>query len=119
MPLALYDASAQNVLVVGPMTNFFNAVHETSSDPSVVAMGPMASLETLSAGFEHTTLLVAGHTGVNATLFKWGDVLLAQSGKRRLHPYKDSFVLSHLGYWVDNGASYYHSTAGCAAFKPS
>ena len=35
--------------------------------------------------------------GVNATLFEWGDVLLRESGKRRLDPYADSFVLSHLG----------------------
>ena len=29
-----------------------------------------------------------------------------------VNPLSESFVLSHLGYWVDNGAPYYHTTAG-------
>jgi len=31
------------------------------------------------------------------------------SGKAPLDPYADSFVLSHLGYWADNGSPYYHN----------
>ena len=34
-----------------------------------------------------------------------GDALLARGGKQRADPY-DDFVLSHLGYWTDNGAFY-------------
>ncbi len=37
-----------------------------------------------------------------------GDLLLFLGGKQRTNPY-NSFVLSHLGYWTDNGAYYYHT----------
>lgn len=86
------------------------AVHETGSSPGVLAAGPMATLDHIPPGHSFSTLLVIGH-GPNSTLYDWGTRLLANSGKARLGPEK-SFVLSHLGYWVDNGAPYYHSTMG-------
>ena len=45
------------------------------------------------------------------------DVLLQRGGKARADPYADSFALSHLGFWVDNGSPYYHSNASYAASK--
>ena len=70
----------------------------------------MASVWSLPPGFEHTTLAVGGR-GLNTTMAQLGKALLAESGKRPVDPINESFVLSHLGYWVDNGAPYYHTAA--------
>ena len=85
-------------------------MHETaSSGGDVVAMGPMASVTTLPPMFAHTTLLVGGRS-INGTMTSLGQALLRESGKQPVNPRNESFVLSHLGYWVDNGAPYYHTT---------
>ena len=70
----------------------------------------MASVWSLPPGFEYTTLAVGGR-GLNTTMAQLGAALLAESRKRPVDPINESFVLSHLGYWVDNGAPYYHTTA--------
>ena len=38
-------------------------------------------------------------------------------GKAKPDPMRDSFMLSHVGYWVDNGAPYYHT--GTRAYPAS
>ena len=103
MPLLLYNRSLRAV-AVSPSTNYFNAVHDTAtSGGSVLAAGVMASIWTLPPGFSHTTLVVGGQ-GINATMTKLGVALLKETGKTPVNPLNESFVLSHLGYWVDNGA---------------
>jgi hypothetical protein len=62
-----------------------------------------------SVGFLHETVLYAG-VGVSRTLRGWGDRLLLRGGKQRVEPYSQGdFVLSHLGFWTDHGAYYYHN----------
>jgi hypothetical protein len=106
MPLMLYNRAGRAV-GQGPAGDFFVAVHEaTSSNGKSVSAGPMASLTAINAGYSYTTI-ISGGAGVQAAMFSYGAELLRRSGKTPLLPYKDSFVLSHLGYWVDNGAAYY------------
>jgi hypothetical protein len=103
MPLVLYNRTLRAV-AVSPSTNYFNAIHDTaSSGGAMLAAGPMASVWTLPPGFAHTTL-IAGGQGINETMTRLGTALLAESGKTPVNPLNESFVLSHLGYWVDNGA---------------
>ena len=103
MPVVLHDRTLAS-MAVGPLDHFFNVVHETSSIAGVLAAGPMTSVEKIAANTSFSTLLLPSGVGPNSTLFDWGSRLMRQSGKSRPDPYKDSFVLSHLGYWVDNGA---------------
>ena len=110
MPLVLYDRSLRSI-GISPLTNFFVAIHETAtSGGSAFAAGVMASVASLPAGFEHTTVIVGG-TSLNGTMGSLGASLLAESGKTPVDPESESYVLSHLGYWVDNGAPYYHTRA--------
>eukprot|EP01043_Picozoa_sp_COSAG02_P035121 COSAG02_NODE_2495_length_8684_cov_12.735469_3_plen_331_part_00 len=103
MPLVLYNRSLRAV-AVSPSTNYFNAIHDTAtSGGSVLVAGVMASIWTLPPGFSHTTLVVGGQ-GINATMTRLGAALLKETGKTPVNPLNESFVLSHLGYWVDNGA---------------
>jgi hypothetical protein len=115
MPLLLYDRKLR-AISLSPVTNFFNAVHETTSfaKGNVLSAGVMASVERIPAGFEHTTFLVGGH-GINDTMNRVGGALLTEAGKTPVDPAASSFVLTHLGYWVDNGAPVGAKTAPTVA----
>lgn len=101
MPVTLYDAAASQGLTQGPATDFFVAVHEvTATDTPSLNAGPMASVWTLPAGYTYSTLL-AGGPGIAASLEAYGAALLKASGKDNSLSADRSFVLSHLGYWVE------------------
>ena len=105
VPLVLHDSAARTV-VLSPLEHFFVAGQGYVANGSLEC-GIRGSVDSLPPGFSHSTVLVAGE-GINATLSKWGDVLLAMSGKSRTDPYED-FTLGHLGYWTDGGSYYYHN----------
>lgn len=46
-----------------------------------------------------------------------GEMLLGLGNKTRPDPYRTSFMLTHLGFWVDNGSPYYHNNMSYAASK--
>jgi hypothetical protein len=102
MPLLLYNRSLRSI-AISPAGHYFNAVHETAgSGGSVLAAGPQATVATLPKGFNFTTFIVGGST-VNGTMAALGKALLAQTGKIPVDVESGgSFVLSHLGFWVDN-----------------
>ena len=129
MPLLMYNDTGRSI-VMAPLDHFFNAVHETASSADVIAAGIAGSIPSLPPGFEYTTVLVGGR-GINRTMVSLGDLLLTHGGrtaganrsgsppppppKQRPDPYGgDSFVLSHLGFWTDNGSPYYHRNASYA-----
>lgn len=95
----LYNRSG-GAVVLSPATNWLTAVNQAGSYS--VGIGIKQSVRVLPKGFHHDTILVAG-TGISNALHMLGDALLLKGGKKRSDPYKD-FVLSHLGYWTDNGA---------------
>lgn len=107
MPLVLYNRYLRSI-AVSPASHFFNAVHEVAN--GTFAAGPMASLLTIPAGFKHTTVVTGGRS-INSSMTRLGATLLTQAGKIPVDPLRNSFALSHLGYWVDNGAPYYHTRA--------
>ena len=83
-------------------------MHETETSPHVLAAGVAGSVPSLPPGFTYTTAMVGG-AGVNASVVSAGDLLLQLGNKTRPNPEEgDSFVLSHLGFWTDNGSPYYH-----------
>ena len=100
-------APAGRSVVIAPIDNFWVS-GQTTQDPTApgfLECGLRSTLsEDLPEGFSHSTAVVAGH-GINNTLFNLGDLLLSQSGKARANP-QDDFMLSHFGYWTDNGAYY-------------
>ena len=103
MPLLLYNAKGRSV-VMSPAMNWLVAVHEEGPTDGRVGVGIKASVKHLPKGFTHETALVGGRT-INHTMYNLGDVLLERGKKMRVNAY-DDFVLSHLGYWTDNGAFY-------------
>lgn len=110
VPLLLHGQASDSALVVGPLTHPLVAVHEVQPSSTAgsftVRAGIKQSVPELPPGTSHTTVVIAANGRRNA-MYGYGDVLLQLSGKSR-HSSDDTFVLSKLGYWIDNGAWAYH-----------
>jgi len=106
-PLILFSDDL-DVLVFSPMDHFFISL--ISYQDGVIQYGVAGEVDELPAGFTHRFLLVEGQ-GINATVEYWGEQLRIDHGRERTDRYADT-GLSSLGYWTDNGATYYYQTEG-------
>ena len=80
-----------------------------------LSSGISPDISTLPRGFEHRTLLVV-EKGINRAFDTWGHALTALGGKTR--PANDADAsLNKIGYWTDNGASYYYHMAGSMNYE--
>jgi len=104
-PWLLFDDQA-NALLISPATNFFVA-SMAGDGRQRIASGYNSNLRELPAGFTHRTLLAFGE-GINRTWDTWGDALLTLQDAKRPR-YDADHILKYLGYWTDNGASYYYN----------
>lgn len=104
-PELAFDSQGRSFLI-SPADNFGVANLSRSSGGTVTA-GIVSSVGTLPSGFTHRTLLTLG-TGVNTTYNTWGSALMALGGKQPI-PNDANDTLNKLGYWTDNGATYYYS----------
>ncbi len=92
-------------MMLSPADNFL--VSRMNESPGGAAEIRIAQrIQTLPAGFSHSTLLVFDK-GVNQAFSVWGSALLALGGKLRAAN-DANVVLAKLGYWTDNGARYYY-----------
>jgi hypothetical protein len=104
-PWIFFDDTA-DAFVLSAASHFTNAATSRAAD-GVIKSSIDPSIATLPGGFAHTVALVAGH-GIGRTMSRWGDVLLQRGGKPRIA--NDATVdLERLGYWTDNGATYYYA----------
>lgn len=103
-PWVLFDGSA-NTAILSPAANFMTAQTSWNSQ-SAIESGIVSSITTLPAGFTHSTLLVI-EPGINPAFETWGHALTNLTGKVRLANDAD-LSLAQLGYWTDNGSSYYY-----------
>ncbi len=70
------------------------------------AAGLFPHIASVPAGFEMDSLLAAAR-GINAAYRRWGHSLTRLQGKHR--PSNEADIsLRDLGYWTDNGATYYY-----------
>jgi hypothetical protein len=111
-PWAFFDQAA-NTFVISPAANFMTATTAMSS-AGAISSGIDGQIATLPQGFTHSTLLVIGK-GVNHTFDVWGNTLSSLQGKARPASDADS-SLKLLGYWTDNGATYYYHTQGSLSY---
>lgn len=104
-PWLLFDDRAE-ALIISPASHFMVAAmqgdgtHEAGS-------GLNSGLRDLPAGFTQSTLVVCDH-GINRTWALWGKAIQDRAGVRRPSNDADD-VLKYLGYWTDNGATYYYN----------
>ncbi|MCO5968325.1 carbohydrate-binding protein [Actinoallomurus soli] len=103
-PYLAFDASGSGYLL-SPASNFTTAVTKYDASGALTS-GVSAGIASLPSGFTQKTALVYGN-GVNQVYDTWGRALTGLSGKHR--PSQDATnTLAKLGYWTDNGATYYY-----------
>jgi hypothetical protein len=107
-PWVFYDTNF-NTFILSAGTNYVIASNIKNKDGSI-SCGINAAITRLPAGFTHRTILVI-NAGINNSYDTWGNILTELSGKVR--PANDAVVeLNKLGYWTDNGSSYYYKYVG-------
>jgi hypothetical protein len=104
-PVVLYSDD-MDVIVFSPMDHFFESL--ILVEDGAIRYGVEGEVECLPAGFSHSFVAVKGR-GINATLERWGEILRAHYGRQRTDRYADTGA-STLGYWTDNGGTYYYRT---------
>jgi hypothetical protein len=112
-PWVFFDSSL-NTFVLSPAANFMAA--STAWGPKgELASGIAPAISSLPQGFEHRTLLVI-QNGINRAFDTWGQALTALHGKTR--PASDADAsLTKVGYWTDNGATYYYNMADSLTYE--
>jgi len=112
-PWIFFDTSGKS-FILSPAANFMAA--STAWGPNgELSSGISPLVLTLPRGFEQRTLLVV-EKGINRAFDTWGQALTALGGKTR--PANDADLsLNRIGYWTDNGATYYYHMAGSMSYE--
>ena len=112
-PWVFFDSSG-NSFVFSTATHFMVAGSYWNSGTGQIAGNISGQITTLPAGFAHQVLLVVD-SGINKAMRTWGQTLTTLQGKTL--PANDAdTVLNKVGYWTDNGASYYYATEGSLSY---
>ncbi|HUL44948.1 MAG TPA: hypothetical protein VLY03_11410 [Bacteroidota bacterium] len=102
-PVVLFDGN-RNACILSPASDFMIA--DIVSGNSSLKCGLNRGVKQIPAGFSYQMILVAD-TGINRTWDAWGRALTNIHQKKR--PANDADAgLKYLGYWTDNGATYYY-----------
>jgi hypothetical protein len=112
-PWAFFDSSA-NTFIVSPAGHFM--VSTTNWGPNgELSSGISTQIATLPQGFQQRSFLVI-EPGINRAFDTWGRAMTAFFGKAR--PSNDADTsLNKIGYWTDNGATYYYHTADGLSYE--
>ena len=112
-PWIFFDHSG-NSFILSAAANFMTATTQWGPNGEL-SSGISPAIATLPKGFEHRTLLVM-EKGTNKAFETWGQALTTLSGKVR--PANDADVsLNQIGYWTDNGATYYYHMADSMTYE--
>jgi hypothetical protein len=103
-PWVFFDG-AGNTFILSPASDFLISATTRSASREIVS-GIDSRISTLPEGFAHSTILVA-QKGINRAFETWGSALAGLQGKSRF-AHDAEPILAKLGYWTDNGATYYY-----------
>lgn len=104
-PWVLFDDQAQTAVLSSASDFIVSQMH--GDGETFLASGLNPELTGIPAGWTHRSLLVVS-PGIGATVRAWGMALTDLSGKTRPSNQAD-LLLKYLGYWTDNGATYYYN----------
>ena len=104
-PWVFFDG-AHNTFILSPASDFLISA-TTRTSPREIASGIDSRIATLPEGFAHSTILVV-ERGINRAFETWGRALAGLQGKARIADNDAEPILAKLGYWTDNGATYYY-----------
>ena len=103
-PWVFFDGD-RNTFILSPASDFLISATTRSSSREIVS-GIDSRIATLPEGFTHSTILVV-EKGINQAFETWGSALARLQGKARAANDAEP-ILAKLGYWTDNGATYYY-----------
>ena len=103
-PWLLFDDHL-NAAILSP-ADHFQVLTMRGDGRTRTAVSTGLNLHDLSANFEFSSLLVI-EPGIHRAFRTWGEALTHFTGKQRPSNEADD-TLKYLGYWTDNGASYYY-----------
>jgi hypothetical protein len=103
-PWTFFDSRA-NTFLISPASHFVIASTESKTEGEISAGIDQRILE-LPVGFQQQTILVVAE-GIGKAFDTWGHALTDLQGKVR-PPNDADILLNHIGYWTDNGATYYY-----------
>jgi hypothetical protein len=102
----LFFDSELNAFILSAASNFMTATTSLGAGQEIRS-GIKSDISVLPEGFTHQTVLVV-EKGINRAFERWGRVITDLQEKRR--PSNDADAsLAYLGYWTDNGATYYYN----------
>lgn len=102
-PVVLFDKHSE-ACILSPASDFM--VADIVDSGSSLKCGLNRGIKQIPGGFSYQVILAAA-TGINRTWDTWGHALTDLHRKNR--PANDADVgLKYLGYWTDNGATYYY-----------
>ncbi len=104
-PWVLFDDQSHTAVLSAASDFIVSQMHGDGT--TFLASGLNPELTAIPAGWTHRSLLVVG-PGIGATVRAWGMALTDLSGKTRPTDQAD-LLLKYLGYWTDNGATYYYN----------
>ncbi len=103
-PWVLFDQNF-HTLVLSP-ANHFQVATLRGDGLTTAAVSLNSGVNQIEDGFRQHTLLVYGN-GIGHTMDAWGSLLQKLSGRVAASNTADD-SLRYLGYWTDNGATYYY-----------
>ncbi len=104
-PWLLFDDSL-NAVIISPADNFMTDSMQ-GDGLNEIAVGSKREMKNIPAQFTRRTIMVLNR-GINNAWERWGNVLTTIEG--RTCPANDADAgLRYLGYWTDNGATYYYN----------
>jgi len=107
-PVLFFDDDA-NTFMLCPMNNYLVSVIHQDKKSKAISCGLNGEIGTIPENYSQRYLLYFGK-GINNTFKEVGDMLLKLHGAKRKSAYDDP-VVKYLGYWTNNGATYYYRTA--------
>lgn len=109
-PVVIFSDDRSVSAVISPFNNHMAANQVFDSSKKTLSYGIMGNVTSIPKGYELSTIVSFAEGSANSAMMRWGDLMLARSGKVREEAWARDFSLQWLGYSTDNGAFYYYVT---------
>ncbi|KAK6165978.1 hypothetical protein SNE40_022777 [Patella caerulea] len=109
-PVAFFDKK-DNVVIIAPFSEFMSASTylDTTQQPNRLSWGIMGGVMEIPEDFMSQFMIFYSPNGINKAFEEWGSLMRDFYGKDPSYR-KADMTINYLGYWTDNGATYYWVT---------
>ena len=113
-PMILFNLTQQghgDTVVFSPFSHFMATSLWQRSETSYTALeyGVTGSMSTIPANYAQSFILFYSPRGINKGVREWGQTMQRAFNRTQTHRLND-LSLNYMGYYMDNGAYYFHNT---------